>query len=83
MGNISGPVLAFYGDQDSRLMESLPQVTEAMAAAGVDFTAQVYPGVGHAFFNDTNPVTYDAAAAADAWTRTLSFLERSPLLAGG
>ena len=71
-------VLAFYGDQDQRLMDSLPAVTKAMTAAGVDFTAKVYPGVGHAFFNDTNPQTYDAAAAADAWGRTLEALKASP-----
>jgi carboxymethylenebutenolidase len=68
------PVLAFYGDQDERLIDSLPAVTEAMTAAGVDFTAQVYPGVGHAFFNDTNPHSYDPTAATDAWQRTLTAL---------
>jgi carboxymethylenebutenolidase len=68
---IGCPVLAFYGDRDQRLMDSLPGVTEAMTAAGIDFTAKVYPGVGHAFFNDTNPQTYDATAAEDAWKRTL------------
>ena len=72
---IGCPVLAFYGDQDQRLMESLPSVTEAMATAGVDFTAQVYPGVGHAFFNDTNPHSYDVTAAEDAWQRTLTALQ--------
>src|SRR4051812_26047245 len=71
---ITVPVLAFYGDRDRRLMDSLPQVREAMAAAGADFTAVVYEGVGHAFFNDTNPNAYDAATAADAWQRTLGFL---------
>jgi carboxymethylenebutenolidase len=69
------PVLAFYGDQDQRLMDSLPAVTGAMSAAGVDFTAKVYPGVGHAFFNDANPHSYDATAAEDAWQRTLAALE--------
>ena len=69
------PVLAFYGDRDERLMDSLPAVTDAMAKAGVDFTAKVYPGVGHAFFNDRNPHSYDATAAADAWQRTLTALQ--------
>lgn len=48
-----------------------------MRAAGVKFEAVVYPGAGHAFFNDTNKYTYNAEAAADSWTRTLAFLERS------
>lgn len=76
VGKISCPVLAFYGDQDERLMSSLPEVSKAMAEAGVDFTSHVYPGVGHAFFNDTNPQTYDTSAAADAWQQTLAVLER-------
>ena len=58
-------------------MSSLPEVSKAMAEAGVDFTSHVYPGVGHAFFNDTNPQTYDASAAADAWQRTLEMLHQS------
>lgn len=69
------PVLAFYGDQDTRLMETLPGVEQAMTKAGVPFTATVYPGVGHAFFNDSNAHTYNADAAADAWQRTLAFLD--------
>jgi carboxymethylenebutenolidase len=76
VGAIGCPVLAFYGDQDERLMAGLPEVESAMTAAGVDFTAQVYPGAGHAFFNDAGP-RYDAAAAGDAWQRTLDFLDRS------
>lgn len=74
---ISAPVHAFYGRTDERLMDSLPEVTAAMTDAGVDFTAQVYEGAGHAFFNDTNPFTYNAEAASDAWTRVLAFLDRS------
>jgi len=74
---IACPVLAFYGERDTRLTDNLPQVSKAMLEAGVDFTWEVYPGVGHAFFNDTNPHTYDSGVATDAWTRTLAFLDRS------
>lgn len=75
VGDIAASVYAFYGEQDEKLMASLPAVTAAMEAAGVDFTAQVYPGAGHAFFNDSNPHAYDPAAAADAWARLLAFLD--------
>jgi carboxymethylenebutenolidase len=67
-------VLAFYGDQDQRLMDALPAVEKAMADAGVDFEAKVYADAGHAFFNDTNPNSFDPAAAGDAWGRSLEFL---------
>lgn len=73
ISSIACPVLAFYGDLDERLMESLPTVTAAMTDAGIDFEAKVYAGARHAFFNDTNATTYDPAAAADAWERILAF----------
>lgn len=76
VSTISCPVLAIYGEDDPRLMEGLPQVEAAMKQAGVDFTAKVYPGAGHAFFNDTGS-RYDADAAADAWRRSLDFLDRT------
>jgi len=72
--SITGPILAFYGEKDEGLIGSLPAVKEAMANAGVDFTAKVYPDCGHAFFNDTNPYAYNEAAAKDAWKRTLDLL---------
>lgn len=72
--DIRCPILAFYGEKDEGLMSSLPEAKQAMADAGVDFTAHVYPDCGHAFFNDTNPYAYNEAAATDAWQRALEFL---------
>jgi carboxymethylenebutenolidase len=72
---ITCPILAFYGDQDENLMASLPELKNKMAQAGVNFTAQVYSGCGHAFFNDTNKFTYNAPAATDAWNKTLDLLK--------
>jgi len=71
---IACPLLAFYGEQDSGLMENLPSIEAAMKEADVDFACKVYPGCGHAFFNDTNPFAYNEAAAKDAWQRSLEFL---------
>ena len=72
---ITCPVRAFYGEQDERLITSLPDLTARMKEAGVDFEAKVYPDCGHAFFNDTNRFAYNKEAAEDAWKRTLGFLE--------
>ncbi|MEO7123632.1 MAG: dienelactone hydrolase family protein [Lacisediminihabitans sp.] len=77
LSTISCPILAFYGDEDERLMQNLPEVTAAMADAGVAFTPKVYPGARHAFFNDSNAMTYNSAAAADSWSLTLDFLSRT------
>ncbi|MBC7723538.1 MAG: dienelactone hydrolase family protein [Burkholderiaceae bacterium] len=72
-----GKILAFYGATDAALAEKLPALTASMATAGVDFTPVTYEGSGHAFFNDTNPITYQADAAADAWAKSLEFLGRT------
>ncbi|NYE20740.1 dienelactone hydrolase family protein [Microbacterium immunditiarum] len=73
IANITSPVLALYGRHDPALIDALPDVTKAMADAGVSFESVVYPQAGHAFFNDTGP-RYDVDAAADAWRRVLAFL---------
>jgi carboxymethylenebutenolidase len=74
--NVNCPVLAFYGEEDTALVESLPALKEAMKKEGKDFTAVVYPNAGHAFFNNTNVKMYNAEAAKDSWTKTLEFLKK-------
>jgi carboxymethylenebutenolidase len=77
LAHLDAPVLALYGENDERLIATLPDVTKRMHDAGVQFVSHVYEGAGHAFFNDTNPVTYRPDVAADAWTRSLEFLRGS------
>lgn len=73
MNRIRCPVHGFYGGEDRRITGALPAVRSAMEAAGRRFLTRVYPGAGHAFFNDTRR-SYDLAAARDAWARSLSVL---------
>lgn len=70
---VACPVLAIYGDQDEKLMATLPELEGAMTAAGKDFTTQVYAGAQHAFFNDTG-ARYHPEAAEDAWATANAFL---------
>lgn len=70
------PILAIYGDQDVKLMETLSELEDAMTSNGKDFTTQVYLGAQHAFFNDTG-ARYDAEAAEDAWATANAFLRRA------
>ncbi|MFJ6001035.1 dienelactone hydrolase family protein [Arthrobacter sp. NPDC092385] len=74
LARITAPVLAFYGQDDEGLITGLPALEAAMAAAGADFTATVYPDAGHAFFNDSNRFAYRPGPAEDAWKLTLDFL---------
>lgn len=75
INKINCPVLAFYGENDSRLIDKLPELQAEMKAGGKDFAYKVYEKTGHAFFNDTNPATYNAKAAKNSWEMTLQFLE--------
>lgn len=43
---------------------------------GVVHDIKIYPGARHSFFNDRNPLSYNAAASADAWSRTLEFFKQ-------
>ena len=56
-----------------------PEAINALGAelreAGRDVVFHVYEGTGHGFANEENPLgTWDEAAAAAAWARTLAFL---------
>jgi len=69
------PILAFYGEKDENLMQALPDLKKRMRQAHKDFNYKVYPNCGHAFFNDTNELTYNKEAAEDAWKRANAFLQ--------
>jgi carboxymethylenebutenolidase len=73
LAKVHCPVLGLYGETDERITSRVPETAQAMQKAGKTFEHKIYAGAGHAFFNDTGE-RYDAAAAADAWTRTLAFL---------
>lgn len=72
---ISCPIFAFYGEKDPALINQLPELEQTMKKYHKQFEYKVYTGSMHAFFNDTNPITYNKEAALDAWTKVLSFLK--------
>ena len=74
--HIRGSVLGHFGTADAFIsLKDAKTLETELRTAGVDVTFDKYTGAGHAFFNDTNRVgTYDAAAAAGSWQRTVRFL---------
>jgi carboxymethylenebutenolidase len=70
--NIAGPVLAFYGETDSRINQNIPAIEAAMKQYGKSFTSKIYPGAGHAFNNDTGQA-YNEAASKDAYALSVNF----------
>jgi carboxymethylenebutenolidase len=71
ISQIRCPVLLFAGDLDPRIAPLIPAFEQSMKDAGKRLRSTVYPGVGHAFFNDERP-TYDVRAARDARAQTLT-----------
>ena len=72
---IKAAILAIYGGLDERINAGIPAVREAMQKANVTHEIVVYPGAGHAFFNDTGG-NYNATAARAAWERTVAWFEK-------
>ncbi len=75
--NVKGSVLGLYGGEDTRINAGLDALVKAMAEYKKDFEMRIYPGAGHAFFNDAAPERYHKASAADAWERVLRFYART------
>src|SRR5581483_11655251 len=72
---LRAPVLLLFGEQDQ--MNPLDQVDEieaTLSRLGKEHEIVRYPEAGHGFFCDARG-SYDAGAAADAWRRTLAFLD--------
>ncbi len=76
-GAIRGPVLGLFAEHDDFVpAEAVAKLRASLAAAGVEPDFHTYPGTSHAFFNDERP-SYDAAAAAAAWSRVLDLFREN------
>ncbi|HEX8061721.1 MAG TPA: dienelactone hydrolase family protein, partial [Allosphingosinicella sp.] len=73
---VQAPLQLHYAGLDERVNKTGFPWRDALTAAGKTVEAHVYPGVNHAFHNDTSAERYDAAAAKLAWQRTLDFFAR-------
>lgn len=73
--NLNVPILGIFAAEDRGIpVKSVREFESALQRLRKDFDIRVYPGVGHAFANPSGN-NYNAAAAADAWALTLSFLD--------
>jgi carboxymethylenebutenolidase len=74
---IKAPVQLHYAGLDERINAGIPAYEEALKKAGVKYELIMYPGVNHAFHNNTSEARYDANAALHAWKSTLDFFEKN------
>ena len=73
---VQTPLLLHYAGLDDRVDATCKPWVEALKRAGKDVTAFTYPGVNHAFNNDTSAERYNQPAADLAWGRTLAFFRK-------
>jgi carboxymethylenebutenolidase len=72
---IGAPILGLFAAEDTGIkVESVKAFEAALQRLRKNYEVHIYPGVGHAFANPTG-TSYNAAAAEDAWRRTLEFLK--------
>lgn len=74
VAQIKARLLIQHAARDTRLVQMLPDYEKALTAAGIRHEIVVYPDVDHAFLNDTSAERYNAAAAKQAWERSVAFL---------
>jgi carboxymethylenebutenolidase len=74
LANLQAPVLGLYAERDSFVtLAVVHELERQLKEHGKSAEMHIYPGVDHAFFNDTRPEVYNEAAAKDAWDRVLRF----------
>ncbi len=72
---IKAAVFGVYAELDARITPGKDALETALKAAGITHQMKVYPGVEHAFHNDTS-LRYDKIQATQAWQDTLAWFAR-------
>jgi carboxymethylenebutenolidase len=72
--NIKAAVFGVYAELDERINAGKDPLEQALKDAGITYQMKVYPGVNHAFHNDTGQ-RYVEEQATQAWMDTLAWFE--------
>lgn len=75
IAKVRGPVLGFFGNEDSEPSPAdVDRIEAEFVRHGIDCEFHRYDGAGHAFQNFLSPERFRAGPAEQSWTRTLDFL---------
>lgn len=75
---INAAILGNFGGKDQGIPpEDVKKFEEALKRDGKQADIKIYPDAGHAFENPNNKGGYRAEDAADAWQRTVKFLNET------
>ncbi|MEX1019629.1 MAG: dienelactone hydrolase family protein [Litorilinea sp.] len=75
VSNIQAAMLGVYAEEDERINAGIEPLAEALDAVGVTYQMNVYPGVNHAFHNDTGE-RFVEETALEAWGDMLAWFEQ-------
>jgi carboxymethylenebutenolidase len=75
---ITAPVLGNFGALDRGITpDDVNSFEKTMTGLNKRVDVKIYDGAGHGFENSTNATAYRPEAAADAWARSVAFLNKS------
>jgi len=75
---INASILGIFGGQDRGIpVDDVKKFEQTLKQLGKKVETVIYPNAGHAFENPNNKDGYRPDDAADAWKRTVKFLESS------
>ena len=73
--NVQAKVRGIFAEKDGFFgPDKAEQLEKDLKTAGVDAELRIFPGVDHAFFNDTRPEVHDPEVSAEAWEHCLANL---------
>ena len=76
-GNISCPVIGFFGNEDGNPSPlDVNDYSAALSEANISHEFYQYDGAGHAFQNFPLPERYHEDASEDAWEKVIAFLNK-------
>lgn len=76
LGTEKASVFAVYAELDTRITGTRDQVEAQLKQSGRPYRIMVYPGVDHAFHNDTG-ARYNATQAEAAWVATVEWFRQN------
>lgn len=81
---INAAILGIFGGQDRGIpVEDVKKFEQQMKQLGKKIEVVIYPDAGHAFENPNNKGGYRPNDAADAWKKTVAFLDSNLKKPGG
>ena len=76
--NLQSPFLGFFGEEDTFVTpDAARELEQKLKGLGKKGEFHIFPGVGHAFFNDSRKEVYNQELAQKSWEKMLDFFHHN------